>query len=134
MADLAVVNPITCDPVLVIEQYTGPAAEAINAGQLVRMDVDGTVILAFDHAQTPEVAQGIAIKTVLAGETVTFVRKGWVNCGDVFAGMDIGADVFMSDTPGLMADATAQGGGVIGTVVPAWGRADRFNRILRVDL
>ncbi len=133
MGDLAVVTVVDVAAVQIIEQFTVPAAEAIDAGELVGIDTNGKAVLA-DADTGPITAYGVAITSAnQANITITAVRKGLVDVGDVLAGLAYMADVFSSGTPGLMADAVVGGLDPIGQVVPAWGHTTA-DKLLRVDL
>ena len=121
-------------PVEVIEQFTGPAAESINAGQYVRYNVT-TGKIELGNATTAAEARsgGIAITSAGAGETVTAVRKGIVDVGDALTALAYDADVYLSDTDGTLADAAGTVSKIVGTVVPVWGYTTA-DKALRVDL
>ena len=122
-------------PVRVIKQFTGPAAEAINAGQYVRYNTtSGKIELgnATDAAESR--SGGIAIRSAAtAGLTVTVVQKGLIDVGDALAALTYDDDVYLSDTDGTLADTAGTVSKIVGTVVPAWG-ATTADKILRVDL
>ena len=134
MADLDI-NPVDVAPVYVVEQFTGPAAEKIDAGQYVRFDT-ATGRIALGNATTADEARkgGIAVSSAgTAGITITAVRKGLVNLGDVFGTFNYDQDIYLSDTDGALADAAGSVSLVVGTVVPAFG-AVTPDKLLRVDL
>lgn len=119
-----------------IEQFTAPAHEVITAGQPVYyVAATGKVGLADEDGAAPlNEPEGIAITGAnQANITITVVKKGLVDLGDALAGMDYGATVYLSATPGKLADATAGHAVVVGEVVPAWGAATA-DKLLRVDL
>lgn len=121
-------------PAKIIEDYVGPAAETIAAGQYVRLKVsDGKVELG--NATTADEARsgGIAINSAIAGQPVHFVRKGWIDVGDALSALTYDDDVFLSDTDGVLADAAGTVSKIVGTVVPAWG-STTADKLLRVDL
>jgi hypothetical protein len=131
MADLAAVTANEVAAVEVIEQFTGPAGEAIDAGEIVGID-DATGAIVLADADAVILPKGIAIKSAnAAGLAITAVRRGIVDVGDVLDGLDYGDSVFLSDTPGLMADAAVGGLAAIGEVTPVWGHttADKALRI-----
>lgn len=132
MADLAAVTATDVAAVEVIEQFTVPAAEAIDAGEVVGIDADGKAVLA--DADAVIMPKGIAIKSAnVAGMTITAVRRGLVDVGDVLDGLAFGDSLYVSDTPGLLADAAVGGLAAIGEVVPGWG-ATTADKLLRVAL
>lgn len=132
MTDLAIT---TCTPVRVIEQYTGPAAEAIAIGEYVRFNTTSGAIEPGNGSSSGEARSGgIAIKAALqAGDTVTFVRKGVLDVGNALSALTYDDDVFLSDTDGTLADAAGTVSKIVGTVVPGYG-ATTYDKLLRVDL
>jgi hypothetical protein len=78
--------------------------------------------------------EGIAIKAALqANDTITIVKKGLLDIGNVLTALAYGAPVYLSDTPGLLADSDPGEAIVIGEVWPSWG-ATTADKLLRVDL
>lgn len=135
MSDLTI-TAAEVSSVEVMEQFTAPAHEAINAGDAVYLvAATGKVGLADEDGSAPlNEPEGIAITTAnQANIAVTVVKKGVLDLGDALAGMDYGAVVYLSATPGNLADATAGHAVVIGEVIPAWG-ATTADKLLRVDL
>lgn len=122
-------------PVQVIEQLTGPANAALEKGDLVRLDTTtGKFVKAqATNAGNARVCGMVITKAVAANQTVTVVRKGWLNVGDALSALNFDADVFLSDTAGTAADGAGTVSKVIGTVVPGWG-ATAGDRLLRIDL
>lgn len=133
MADLAAVTKADVKPVYVVEQYTLPAGEAINAGQLVGIDVNGKAVLA-DADTGPILTRGIAITSAnVAGVPITIVAKGLVDLGDVFTGTAIPAALYSSGTPGRIADAVVGALPAIGSIHPAWGYTT-VDKLMRIDV
>lgn len=134
MADLTI-TAADVAPVFVIEQFTGPAAEAIAAGQYVRFNTtNGKVELGKATTAAEARDGGIAITTATAaGDPVTAVRSGCVDLGDALAALNYDADVYLSDTDGTLADSAGTIAKVIGQVVPAWGQTTA-DKLLRVDM
>lgn len=131
MADLAAVTANEVAAIEVIEQFTGPAGEAIAAGEVVGIDAATGAIVRAD-ADAVILPKGIAIKSAnVAGLAVTAVRRGIVDVGDVLDGLAYGDSVFVSGDPGELADAAVGGLAAIGEVVPVWGHttADKALRI-----
>lgn len=122
-------------PVRVIEKITAPAAEAITAGQYVRLDTTTGQLTPGNGTSAGEARRGgIAVETAnAAGVTITAVRKGLVDIGDAMSAMAYDADVFLSDTDGTLATTAGTTSLVVGTVVPAFG-ATTADKLLRVDL
>jgi len=126
-ADVAVVE--------VFEQVTGPAAAAINAGQVVYLvAANGMFNLADGNGGAPLTdPEGVAVQTAnQANITITVVRAGVLDVGDALAGMNYGDTVWLSYTAGAMADTDPGASIVVGEVIPGWayGTADK---LLRVD-
>lgn len=130
------ITPADVAPVRVIEQSTGPANEAIDAGEAVYMvAATGKYALADENATWPaERVAGISIQNASeAGITITVVKKGIIDLGDALDGMDFGDPVFLSQTAGKLEDATVGAGIIVGQVVPGWG-ATTADKLLSVDL
>ncbi len=119
MADIALTTANTVHVVESIEQATYPAGEAITAGMPVRLDADGKWTAANGTAAAEAAVRGVAIATVAAGMPVTAVKKGIMSGWDL-AAMAYGADVFLSDTDGRLADAHGTVTVIAGYVVPLW--------------
>lgn len=121
-------------PVQVIEQFTGPAAEAITAGNYVRFSVTTGKIEKGNGTTAAEARKGgLALNTAAAGETVTAVRKGLVDLGNALGDLTYDDDVFLSDTDATLADAAGTVSLIVGVTVPAWG-ATTADKLLRLDL
>lgn len=133
MANLTV-TAADVSPVFIIERFTGPAAEAITAGQYVRYNTtNGKVELGNGSSAAEARKGGLALTGVAAGETVTAVRKGYVDLGDALGDLTYDDDVFLSDTDGTLADTAGTSSLIVGTVIPAWGWTTA-DKILRLDL
>ena len=121
-------------PVSVIAQSSGPAAEAISAGQYVRLNTtNGKVELGNGTTAAEARKGGLALGAAATGETVTFVRKGIVEVGNALSALTYDDDVFLSDTDGTLADAAGTVSLIVGTVEAAWG-ATTADKLLRLDL
>lgn len=119
-----------------IEKFSGPAAEAITAGQYVRFNTtNGKVELGNGSSAAEARKGGIAINSAAAGETVTAVRKGIVDLGNALGDATYDDDVYVSDTDGALTLASGESTTttIIGTVVPGWGYTTA-DKLLRVDL
>lgn len=117
-------------------QMTLPAAEAISAGQAVRLDTSTGKFTKSNGTSTGEARiYGIATKTVAAGEPLTAIRKGVLD-GYALASLNFDAKVFLSDTDGTLADAAGTVEVVIGRVIPATGvtLGTAYDKVLFVDL
>jgi len=123
-------------PVLVIEQTTAPAHEAIDAGEMVYLvAATGKLGLADQDESAPlNHPVGVAITTANAANiTVTVVRKGILDLGDALASLNFDDIVYLSGTAGAMADGDPGNTIVVGRVVPGWGYTTA-DKLLRVDL
>ena len=125
MADLTITK---CDQVQVIQQFTGPAVEAIVEGQRCRFDATtGQIALGNGTNATEAKAGGIAVHAAAIGETVTIINQGLVDVGEALAALNFGALVYVSDTDGTFADTAGTVSVAAGMVIPVWGSptADR---------
>jgi hypothetical protein len=121
MANLTIT---TCDQVQVVQQFTGPAVEAIAEGSRCRFDATTGKIALGNGTTAAEVkAGGIAVNAAAAGMTVTIINQGIVDVGEALAALSFGADIYVSDTDGQF--GTAAGDSTVdvicGQVVPGWG-------------
>lgn len=125
MTDLTITK---CRQVEVIQQFTGPAGEAIAVGQRCRFDAT-TGQIALGNGTTAAEARrgGIATHAAAIGEAVTIINQGTVDIGEALAALSFGALVYVSDTDGAFADSAGTVSTVAGMVVPGWGSttADR---------
>lgn len=118
----------------IYEKFTGPAAEAITAGQYVRFNTTNGKIEKGNGTTAAEARKGgIALQTVAAGITLTAIRKGVLDVGAALAALTYDDDVFLSDTDGTLADVAGTVSLIVGTVVPAWGETTP-DKLLRLDL
>lgn len=134
MTDL-VIDSTKVREIEVIEQFTGPAAEAIEAGDYVRLNPTTGKIEKGNATTAAEARKGGPALTsaVQANDTITFLRKGIVWVGDALDALTFDDDVFLSNTDGTLADAAGTVSLVVGTVVPLYGQS-AYKRGLRVDL
>lgn len=109
-AKIAVVHPG------IAEIYDGVASEAITAGQPVTMDATTGKFLVADANGTGgrNTLDGIALKTVGAGQAVPVLKRGLV-AGYTLAG-NYRSKVYVSDTAGTLADAAGTASLPVGTV------------------
>lgn len=116
-------------------QVTGPAGATIAAGEYVIQDpttakwalADGSALA------TATDTAGVAVASVVAGQALTVVRDGLVDLGAALDGLAPGAQVFLSDTAGKLADATGTKTKVVGVVEANFGNGGTFQRLLRVS-
>lgn len=136
MADLTL---LTADRLNIEEsviQMTLPAAEAISAGDAVRLD---TASGKFTKANATVAAEarvyGVAVRTVSAGMPVTAVRKG-VLFGFDLSALAYDAPVYLSNTDGKLADAAGTVSTVAGRIIPAHSQplGSTAGKLLFLDL
>lgn len=121
---MATLNVTAADvgPVQVHEQFTGPAAEVITAGQFVRFNVT-TGQIELGNATTAAEGRrgGIAIDGAAAvGQTITVVTKGIVDLGNALGSLTYDDDVYLSNTDGVLGDAAGSVTYIVGVVVPGY--------------
>jgi len=118
MTDLTITK---CRQVEVIQQFTGPAVEAIAIGQRCRFDAS-TGKIALGNGSTAAEARrgGIATHAAAIGEAVTIINQGTVDVGEALASLSFGALVYVSDTDGGFADAAGTVSVIAGQVIPLW--------------
>lgn len=120
-------------PVLVLDQFTGPAVEAITVGQWCRLDPStGKVALGNASSIAEAAPGGMALSAAAAGGVVTVVIAGLVDIGDALGSINFGANIFLSDTDGTLADAAGTKTKVVGRVEPGWA-STTVDRLLRID-
>ncbi len=131
---MAAITVSSARPVEVREQFTGPTAEAITAGQFVRVNTTTGKIELGNATNAAEAAGGgIALHAAAIGEALTVVKKGLIDIGNAMTAIAFGGSVYLNDADGSLGDAAGTVSKVIGTVVPAWG-ATSADKLLRVDL
>lgn len=127
MADIALEQRVTDEKQITVvkrpghnDQHTAPAAEAISAGSPIRLD---TATGRWTNANGTSAAEArvthIAVRTVVAGESLTGVR-GCLIGGLVLDALAYDAPVYLSNTDGRLADAAGTTSVIIGRVVPAF--------------
>ena len=136
MADIALV---TANKIEVVEskiQMTLPAAEAVTAGQAVRLDTsNGKFTLSKATGAAEARIYGLATRTVVAGEALTAIRKGVMD-GYALSGLDYDAPIYLSDTDGTLADGVGTVTVEVGRVIPgtATTLGTAYDKMLFVDL
>lgn len=114
---------------------TGPATEAITAGQYVRLNVTtGHTELGNATSATEARDGGIALNGGAAGTTITFAKAGTIDLGDALDALTYDDDVFLSDTDGTLADAAGTTSKIIGRVVPGFGTVTPDKLLQLTDL
>lgn len=136
MANLTI-SPTAVKPVKVTEQLTGPTDEAIDAGEMVRLN---TSTGKFTQANASSAGEGRAIGMAVttatyAGQAITVVKKGLVDVGDALDSEDYDETLNLSNTDGKIddGDGTPTADYPIGRVVPAWG-ATTADKLLMLEL
>lgn len=117
------------------EAVTGPAAEAISAGQYCRLNVtSGTIELGNGTTAVEARSGGVAISTANAANvTITMLRKGYIDVGNALSSLAYDADVYLSNTDGTLSSSAGTVSLVVATVVPSYG-ATTAEKMLRVNL
>lgn len=136
MTDLALVTANRLTVVESIIQDTKVAAEAISAGQAVRIDTANGKFTKSNGSSAGEARTfGIAVKTVAAGQPVTAIKKGVIDGYDL-AALAYDADVFVSNTDGALADAAGTVSKVAGRVIGGGNETlgTAYDKLLFVDL
>lgn len=137
MTDIALVTANRVSIVgIPIEQATLPAAEAITAGQVVRIDTTaGTFTLANGTDASEARAWGVATKTVASGMPVTAIKRGRMD-GFALAALDYDAAIYLSNTDGTLADGAGSVSKIVGRVFPVFSTTlgTSPDKILEVDL
>ncbi len=121
MADLVITK---CDQVQVVQQFTGPAVEAIAEGQRCRFDATTGKIALGNGTTAAEVkAGGIAVNAAAIGQAVTIINQGIVDVGEALVALAFGDDVYVSDTDGTFSTAVGDStvDVIVGQVIPGWG-------------
>lgn len=133
MALIAVTTANKVHVVESIEQLTLPAAEAIAAGAIVRIDTDGKFTNGNGTSTTENRIYGVATRTVVAGQPVTAIAKGVLD-GFTFS-QAYDAILYASDTDGRIGDAAGTASKIIGRVIPGWAQTlgSAADKLLRVE-
>lgn len=119
MAAITLVTTARVNVVESFEQMTLPAAEAITAGQAVRLDTSSGKFTKANGTTAAEARfYGVALKSAAAGEALTALRHGVMDGFDL-SGLAYDAAVYLSDTDGALDTAAGTVSTVLGRVVPA---------------
>ena len=133
MADLTL-TVADVSPVEIFEQWTGPAAEAITKGEMVRLDTSSGKVTPANASDTAEYrTRGMALEAVAAGQSVTVVKRGVMDIGDVLTALAYDQVLYLSANDGLIATAVTVETKIIGRIVPSWG-ATTADKLLHIDL
>jgi hypothetical protein len=136
MANISVVTAGKMSVMEPIDQATGVAAETIAAGAPVRLDTSLGTYANGNGTTAPEARViGIALRSVIAGEALTILKRGLLDGFDL-SGLAYDAAVYVSDTDARLADAAGTVTLIVGRVVP--GHAQSLgvapDKLLRVAL
>lgn len=120
MANLALTTAARVRVVESFEQMTLPCAEAVIAGQAVRIDTTtGKFTLANGSSTTENRIYGIATQSQAAGLAVTAIRRGVLDGFALTQAYD--AAIYLSDTDGMLGDTAGTVSTVVGRVIPTFG-------------
>lgn len=121
-------------PVVVWKQFSGPASEALSAGQYVRLNTSTGKVEKGNATTAAEARRGgIALTTAEnAGQAVTVMEEGILDVGAALNALAYDQSVYLSDTDAVLADASGTITKKVGKVVPAWG-ATTADKLLLVD-
>jgi hypothetical protein len=135
MADIALLTADRIEVVESLEQATLVAAEAIEAGEAVRIDTAGKFTGANGTTTTENRIYGIAVKSVPAGMPVTAIRKGVLD-GFAITAMAFDAPVYLSDTDGVLGTTAGTVSTVVGRVIAgtATTLGTAYDKLLLVSL
>lgn len=136
MANIALVVANRVRVVESIEQLTLPTAEAITAGNAVRIDpTTGKFTKANGTSTTENRVYGVATQTVGAGFPVTAIRRGVLD-GFNFDSQDYDDAIYLSDTDGTLGDTAGTVSTIIGRVLPVFGNllGNAPDKLLHVGL
>lgn len=120
MADLVITQ---ADQVQVVQQFTGPAIEAIAEGQRCRFDATTGKIALGNGTTAAEIAPGgIATHAAAIGEAVTIINQGIVDVGAALDALSFNDPIYVSDTDGTFGGASTDStvDTIVGRVVPGW--------------
>lgn len=121
MANLSV-TAADVAPLQIIEQFTAPAAEAVDAGEYVKPDAT-TGKLELGLATTaPNLGNGpgIAVNSAAIDGPVTMMRKGILSLGAALDGLSYDDPVYIGDTAGTLSDTAGTVSKIVGYVVPVF--------------
>jgi len=135
MADL-VIDPERVALVKAFEKLTLPADEAIEAGEMVRIDpTTGRFTLANATSAAEGRAFGMAVRSVAAGAALTAVKRGIMDIGDALDDNDHDDEIQLSDTAGALDDGAGSPTGAypVGRVFPGFGSVT-VDKLLFIDI
>ena len=131
MADLTVVAAEVA-AVKMIDDFTIPRTETVPVGGFGRVDSNGRLVLG-NATTTGELGNRRGIVFELLAGNVRVMAQGLLDLGSALDSLAIGAQVFISNTDGLLADAAGTVSCVAGIVVPGLGETTA-DKLLYVNL
>lgn len=135
MAQLTI-DPTKVALVKIVQQFTVPAGEEIDAGEAVRLNATTGKAELANATTAAEAAAvvGIASRTVKENEALTIIQKGVMELGGAASGLGIGTLVYLTDVEGKLGDDTeGTETKVIGRIVPGLGSTTPA-KLLEVNL
>ena len=128
------ISTVRVAAVKVLEQMTGPAGEAIAAGDVVRLDAtSGKFMKAKADTEANGRAIGVSIQNASAsGMPITVVTQGWLDLGDALSALDFDDLVYLGNTAGQMGDAAGTVEEHVGRVIPGWS-STTADKLLRLE-
>ena len=118
-----------------VETICLPALVALTAGQYCRLDPTTGKLDLGNATTAAEIGDGyIVSKSVAAGETATAVRRGLIDLGAALAALNFGANVFLSDTDGVLADTAGTVSKIVGRVVAVYGNGATPDKMLELTI
>lgn len=135
MANLALETAGEIRVVESVIQLTVPEAETLAVGQPARFDTSTGKATKANGTTAAEAAVYGIVSHRSADGVVTLLRKGVLD-GFALDALDFGADVFLSNTDGTLADTAGTVSTVVGHVVPgtATTLGTTYDKLLFVDL
>lgn len=121
--------------VQVIEMASGPSAETLTAGQWARLDTSSGFWTKGNGTNAAEARNGGIVVSVQGDGTVSVLRRGIVDLGDVFSGLAYDLDIYLSDTDGALGSAASDSAEnkIVGSIIPAHGDGAQADKLLRVN-
>ena len=135
---MATITVVTADvaPVEIFEKFTLPVAEAVTAGQYVRVKVATGEIELGNASSATEVGyrKGIALHAAAVGDALTVLKRGIISLGETALSSYAYEDpIYLSDTDGTLQTTAGTVSTVVGRIYP--GNANTTpNFLLWVEL
>jgi len=139
MANISLVTANKVEIVESFEQMTLPTDEAVNPGQVARINTStGKFTKGNASSAAEEAIYGVATGGAanVAGQPVTAIRRGVLDGYDL-SGLDYWDPVYLSATDGALADAPDDyGDTIIGRVIPGTSTTlgTAYDKLLLVDI